>query len=97
MLQDQNKGKRHLRASSSASGTTVTRLKRPAIDNVATVLAISRGHGVNGEELLQQGLHLILHSFGGSLAVLLIHRLKQGVEVDVGVAKMKMTEDTRQS
>ena len=58
---------------------------------------VSQRHGVDGEEFLQQGLHPVLHGFGSSLAALLVQKLKQGVEVDAGVAKMKMTEDMRQS
>ena len=52
--------------------------------------------GDKAVELLQQGLHLTLHSCGGGFAVIFSHRLQQLVKASVGVAKVQVAKDASQ-
>ena len=91
---------------SSALGAAITREERSFIDGVAATRAVRRSHRaggtvsrgcrVDGEELLQQGLHLALHGFGSSYTAPFVHGLEQDTEVSIRVAKMNVAEDARQ-
>ena len=94
----------HQQAYSSALGAVAKKCLSVGSIAIARVIGPSRGIGgavgwrcrVDGEELLQQGLHLALHGLGSSYAALLIHKLEQDTKVSIGIMKEKVAEDVRQ-
>ena len=83
----------HQQAFSSALGTIVRERLPTGGVTVGRVVGLGRRIGgaiglrcrLDGEELLQQGLHLALHGCGSSYTSLLLHGLEQLTEVGVGV------------
>ena len=52
--------------------------------------------GDKAMKLFQQGLHLTMHSCGGSLVLVFSHRLQQLIKASVGVMKVQVAEDVSQ-